>query len=805
MTNSTPRRKFLSLAASAAGASASLGLLPLSLQKALAAPIPSGTLADVEHVVILVQENRSFDHYFGTLGGVRGFSDPHPQRFLNGSSVFSQPSGSSTVLPFRASRSGVTEECVPDLAHDWATGHQAWNSGKYDAWIAAKGTSTMCHYTRADIPFHFALADQFTVCDQYFCSTASSTAPNRLYVWTGTSGGETNGGDAPGHSWTWTTYAELMQNAGISWQTYQEQDNYGDNALDGFKLFNTAPTTSPLYQRGIKRSAAGMSIVDFKADIMANKLPAVSYIVGPANTTEHPSYSLSAGANYIHSILDALASNLSVWEKTVFILTYDENGGFFDHVAPPSPPTESFQSSYRTAELAPGTNTPYGLGSRVPTMLISPWSRGGRVCSETFDHTSINRFLEKWIKARFKRDVLAPNITPWRKTICGDLTSALNFGANYTPDPSVPVLPRTDDKVKVCSVTNPVGVPGNQVLLSQEPGAKVLQALPYQLNVSARPDKAGGRLWLDMSNAGSAGCAVNVVVNEFRAYAAWSYVVPAGTGTNAPVTDYFSVNSVSSGKFDMSAYGPNGFTRRYRGDLAKYGIEITAAYDSAANRIILNMKNTFTSGNPIEVRVCAGGYRSDGPWSYQIAAGATVSDSWYTKDGWYDLVAFIPTDSSFLRGFSGHIEGSISKTLVSGVLPRTVAKVIAYDSQTVSGSAAKALDDNPMNAWTSADSAFPHYLTVDLGGVRQVNGLSYLPKQEQRSNIYEGNIANYQVLISLDAINWSLMGQGTWTKTLSMSSVNFSTVNARYVKLLALSEVNGARVVAAAEVRVLGS
>ncbi|MCX7221299.1 MAG: phospholipase C, phosphocholine-specific, partial [Burkholderiales bacterium] len=123
MSNSTPRRKFLSLAATAAGASASLGLLPLSLQKALAAPVPAGTLADVEHVVILVQENRSFDHYFGTLGGVRGFSDPHPQRFLNGSSVFSQPYGSTSVLPFRASRSGVTEECVPDLSHDWATGH----------------------------------------------------------------------------------------------------------------------------------------------------------------------------------------------------------------------------------------------------------------------------------------------------------------------------------------------------------------------------------------------------------------------------------------------------------------------------------------------------------------------------------------------------------------------------------------------------------------------------------------------------------------------------------------------------------
>ncbi|QJQ06637.1 discoidin domain-containing protein [Undibacterium piscinae] len=143
--------------------------------------------------------------------------------------------------------------------------------------------------------------------------------------------------------------------------------------------------------------------------------------------------------------------------------------------------------------------------------------------------------------------------------------------------------------------------------------------------------------------------------------------------------------------------------------------------------------------------------------------------------------------------------------MVSGVLPRTVAKVIAYDSQTVSDGAANVLNDNPMNAWTSADSAFPHYLTVDLGGVRQVNGLSYLPKQEARSNIYEGNIANYQVLVSLDAINWSLMGQGSWAKTISMSSVNFSTVNARYVKLLALSEVNGGRVVSAAEVRVLGS
>jgi phospholipase C len=160
------RRAFVQLLSAGAASAA----FPSSIARALEIPAnhATGTIADVEHIVFLMQENRSFDHYFGMLRGVRGFGDPRAVRLPSGDPVWRQPHGEGYVLPFHplapegdAGNLGLT--FLEDLAHDWTTTHAAWNEGRYDHWVPSKGPVTMAHLTRSDIPFHYALADAFTV------------------------------------------------------------------------------------------------------------------------------------------------------------------------------------------------------------------------------------------------------------------------------------------------------------------------------------------------------------------------------------------------------------------------------------------------------------------------------------------------------------------------------------------------------------------------------------------------------------------------------------------------------------------
>jgi len=295
----------------------------------------------------------------------------------------------------------------------------------------------MGYFTQADIPFQWALAQAFTVCDGYHCSVLGPTNPNRLYMWTGmidprgTGGGPVTG-NGPAYDnvvLSWTTYPERLQRAGVSWQVYQEEDNYDDNALAWFRQFAGAPASSELWQRGMRKRAAGW----FEADARAGRLPQVSWLVAPTAQSEHPAYFPAAGAEYVASKLDAIASDEDLWRKTLFILTYDENDGLFDHVPPPVAP--------------PGTpgeyvgNEPVGLGFRVPAIVVSPWSAGGRVCPDVLDHTSLIRIIEK----RF--GVPEPNISAFRRGTCGDFTSALRFSgppASYPRSPEALTLAAAD-------------------------------------------------------------------------------------------------------------------------------------------------------------------------------------------------------------------------------------------------------------------------------------------------------------------------------------------------------------------------
>ena len=430
------RRRLLGSAAGVAAAAAS-ALMPPNLRRVLGqAPPRQGSLRDIKHIVLLMQENRSFDHYFGTLAGVRGFDDEQALKLPSGKSVFYQPdpeNPSGYLLPFHLNTRTTSAQRIPSTSHAWSVQHAAWNGGKMDNWLpahrkadGAKAPYVMGYHTRADIPFQFALAEAFTICDAYHCSVLGPTWPNRMYWMTGTidpdgkGGGPMTSNETIRGGYRWTTYAERLDDADVSWKVYQQQDNYGCNMLENFKAFRQADHDSSLYLNGMVREPDGK----FEYDAINDNLPTVSWIIPTSTQSEHPDFMPAAGAAFVASKLDAIAANPEVWAKTVFILNYDENDGIFDHVAPPVPPAGT--ASEFVNDLA------IGGGFRVPCVIISHWTAGGWVCSEPFDHTSVLRLLEAYT------GVSEPNITDWRRKTFGDLTSAFRFDDVQATPPQLP-------------------------------------------------------------------------------------------------------------------------------------------------------------------------------------------------------------------------------------------------------------------------------------------------------------------------------------------------------------------------------
>jgi len=441
----------------AGGALAGTALLGEPVLRALAAAPKHGRLEDIEHVVILIQENRSFDHYFGTYPAVRGFDDRHA---LHG--VFSQhyvdaSHAPRTVVPFNLDTTRLgsmqTGECTNDITHGYDDQHACWNGGAMNTWAQVHAHdndhSFMGYYSRKDLPYYHALADAFTICDAYHCSVMGSTSSNRLYALTGTLDptGEHGGPvlstrkltdaipSSPSGHWgvfsrTWTTYPEQLTDAGISWRCYGNPDgNYEDNPLYLFEQYwpqnyGADPAMAARATR-LQASLAPVFPADFLHDAAAGTLPAVSWLVASAVQSEHPAGAPHDGEHATSLVVAALMAS-PLWAKTALFVTYDENGGFFDHVPPPTPPLGT------PGEFVTGRSEPIGFGFRVPMLVVSPFSRGGFVCRDRFDHTSLLRFLER----RF--GVRAANISDWRRHTAGDLTSAFNF---VRPDASLPLLP----------------------------------------------------------------------------------------------------------------------------------------------------------------------------------------------------------------------------------------------------------------------------------------------------------------------------------------------------------------------------
>ncbi|WP_028798959.1 phosphocholine-specific phospholipase C [Streptomyces sp. 142MFCol3.1] len=664
------RRRFLQLA----GGTAAFTAMSDSIQRAAALPAHhrSGTIEDVEHIVVLMQENRSFDHYFGSLRGVRGFGDPRPATTSGGKSVWHQSDGTKDVLPFRPDADDLGLAFIQDLPHGWSDGHTAFNKGKYDKWVPAKSATTMAYLTREDIPFHYALADSFTVCDAYHCSFIGSTDPNRYYLWTGYTGNDGKGGgpvlgnDEAGYDWT--TYPERLEAAGVSWKIYQDvgdgldangswgwipdayRGNYGDNSLLYFNQYRNAEPGDPLYDKARTGTDArkGEGFFDqLKADVKGGKLPQISWIVAPEAFTEHPNWPANYGAWYIAQVLDALTSAPEVWAKTALFITYDENDGFFDHLVPPYPPQSAAQGK-STVDVGPDlfkgdaghAAGPYGLGQRVPMIVVSPWSKGGYVCSETLDHTSVIRFMER----RF--GVHEPNISPWRRAISGDLTSAFDFSRRDTKPVA---LPDTEGYRPPDRDRHPDYVPtppANPALPKQERGSRPARPLKYAPLVDGAADAAAGTLTLTFGSGAKAGAAF-LVTSGNRTDGPWTYTTEAGR----TVADTWN-SAYSNGSYDLTVHGPNGFLRTFRGPGRTAGPEVTARHVGD------NLELTFSNKGSGTVRLkLTDGYGA-GPRSFKVRPGATVKHTVDLRSSkrWYDLTVVSDADAGFLRRFAGHVE-----------------------------------------------------------------------------------------------------------------------------------------------------
>jgi len=740
MTNNS-RRKFLQ---GAAGLSVAASF-PLSIRKALAIPAyhKSGTIKDVKHVVILMQENRAFDHYFGTFPGVRGFGDRMGIPLPGGRRVWEQLDASgAVVLPYHFDETQGNAQRASGTPHTWVDTHQAWDGGRMHEWPRYKRSNTMGYFEEAEIPFQRALASAFTLCDAYHCAMHTGTHANRAFHMTGTNGptaagvafvnsasGEYNPGPSADAYYEWKTYAERLEEAGVSWMVYQNIPNhYGCNPLNGFLQFREANeaapnpvSTSSRYEdqppfsredavtnpllKGIANTLpaadpaafdSGAFLDTFRADVRAGRLPQVSWIIPPDVYSEHPGPSSPVqGAWYVQQIMDALTADPEVWSKTVLIINFDENDGYFDHVpsdAPPSPRADGTYAGKTTlrddelsyeyytqplpARMPPDQQPPqdgevYGPGPRVPLWVISPWSRGGWVNSQVFDHTSVLRFLE----ARF--DVKEPNISPFRRAVNGDLTSAFNFA--FPNDELLPTLPgkktkQEADALRAAQQALPQITPEpNRGLPVQASGVRPARALPYELHASAHADLAAGTVQLLFANTGSAAGVFHVYDKLHLDRLPQRYMVEPGKFLD----DAWAAGADDAGRYDLWVLGPNGFHRHFTGDLSalqsRSGVpEVRVGYQRS--RGVLNLQLHNEGARPLHFKVQSnkiyGPLLAESPhgshsavpgstdWNVTVKPFSLAALSWDVdvNGGWYDFLVTSSADDLFSRRFAGHIE-----------------------------------------------------------------------------------------------------------------------------------------------------
>jgi phospholipase C len=791
------RRSFLKKAAVLSGAAGLSNILPSSVARAMAIDAAAGTsFYDAEHIVFLMQENRSFDHMFGKLKGVRGFNDPRVRLQPNGDKVWLQQDASgNTFAPFHVDINKTKITWQGGLPHSWSDQVAARNGGKYDQWIPVKTPMTMAHYDRSDVPFYYALADAFTICDHSFCSLQTGTTPNRLFFWTGTIRAEQNGTStaivdneqAESHSNTfvdWETFPELLEDNGVSWKVYQHElwtsklqdkrigdwvDNYGDNPLEYIQRYNvklsayfrkhgdktnkhavlTPEQVTEKYNQLTEREknlidkafASNISINgdylalerfhfvsdqgrketiklpkhdvfhQFRADVDSGNLPTVSWLVAPQRFSDHTSSPLY-GTWYVSEALDILTKNPEVWKKTIFVLTYDENDGYFDHIPPfVSPNPNDSDSGKVSANMNVDTEweskkgSPIGLGYRVPMVIASPWSKGGFVNSQVFDHSSSLMFLEKFLSKKTGKVIRSKQISDWRRAVCGDLTSVFRpfngetqekpeslardrvvtgiQNAKSKPKQAAPD-PLSEGEISAINRHLPFNSLSPSQMPVQESGVKPACALPYQLYAEAYLNKDKTALELTFESAkpefaeqtasqGAAFAVASLTPYKTSAGKTWDYAVASGDR----LSDDFSLKDFEKASYNLQVSGPNGFFRNFKGNAADPDIKLTCAYEKSG---ILNQKCSgnvllvleYSGKEPLTLLITTQVYD---PSARRLVLQPNAKEQLVLNlkksSGWYDFTVTSEQHQNYLRHYAGHVETgevSISDPFMGGII-----------------------------------------------------------------------------------------------------------------------------------------
>ncbi|MBS0446331.1 MAG: phospholipase C, phosphocholine-specific [Proteobacteria bacterium] len=695
------RRKFLGAGAAAAVTAA----LPAAA-KSVADARRHGDLRDIKHVVVVMQENRSFDHYFGSMQGVRGFGDRATIMLPGGKTVWQQPQtpvlGAPTQYPWPLSGATTYSGSVPPTpelgaanypgtSHSWDDQHGAWYGGVMNGWYGAKGgPTTLGFLDRHDLPFHYALAEAYTIGDAYHCSVLSATGPNRTYHWGGSINASQqygsyvayNGGDEMGKFLPWQAYGETLQHAGVTWRVYQCEDDYGDNGMEYYATFaqydpdqgGTPAPGNPYYDNGVANVGTDtgnqMANADdlaraIQADVVAGKLPQVSWIVNNQFFSEHPVTAPSNGAYFLNAVLNALNADPDVFNSTLVIINYDENDGQFDHVPPPIPMPGEYDE-FVTGTLGQYGVTapvPVGFGFRVPLILVSPWTRGGWVTSEVADHTSVLQFLEQWTTA-IGRPAICPNISPWRRQVAGNLLNAFDFSA---PVYGMPALP---DPGALVPETQYTPLPGSNVMPAQEPGTKKARPLPVQPNANLVGFGTDGKARLEFGNVGP-------FVTKASHFAVYNNLAGVPSLATYPVGfpgQYtVSANKMVAGAgdvgasagdtaYDITVVGANRFLRRYTGNTAGAGVALSvrAVYYEGGHFGQPKLKLWLVNGGaaPVTFTIAASNYQS---LTQQVMVGAHRKEAFEIdpvaqSSGWYDLRITVSSDSNWSQRLTGHLE-----------------------------------------------------------------------------------------------------------------------------------------------------
>ncbi|MBC7614471.1 MAG: phospholipase C, phosphocholine-specific [Pedobacter sp.] len=774
------RRDFIKKAGLLSGAFALPNVIPMSIQKAMAISAdPGSTFYDAEHIVFLMQENRSFDHMFGAMRGVRGFNDPRAKTLPNQNKVWLQSDEKeNTYAPFHVDINKTKITWQGGLPHSWSDQVAARNKGKHDKWVPIKSVMSLGYYKRADIPFYYAMADAFTVCDHNFCSSLTGTTPNRLFFFTGTvrpdqsanSVPVVNNSQAESHDNVfvdWQTFPEVLEDNGVSWKVYQNElwtsnlpegeiddwlGNYGDNPLEyvkrhqvklsayfrknGDQTSHPALSAQQVLAKYTQLSQREKNLIDkafssnidnpdylklapftftndegkqetlsipkedifesFRKDVDNGKLPTVSWLVAPQRFSDHTSSPLY-GTWYVSEAIDILTKNPEVWKKTIFILTYDENDGYFDHLSPFVAPKPDDASTGKVSEgLATWADyefkkdSPIGLGYRVPMLIASPWSKGGYVNSQVFDHTSSLMFLENFLSKKTGKKIKSELISPWRRAICGDLTSAfrpytgenLNVpellkkgkviqGIQNAKSKPAQVVPKPLSQEEITKINSDLP---SAYAPRQEKGTRLACALPYQLCVDGRliNDKTALELSFSTQKIGAPFNVYTKSVYRMEAGKTWAYAVKA----EDEIEDQWDISKFKDEVYTLSVDGPNGFYRGFKGTKNNPDLTLVCVYEQGGvlkkptgnlQLMIGNQEN-----KTLEIQIISDPYEINNK-AIKVAAKSQkiVILNLERSKGWYDFKITITGNTDFEQHYAGHVEtgaDSISDPLMGGVL-----------------------------------------------------------------------------------------------------------------------------------------